>query len=239
MIADRAQAWVRTPERKSRLIYGVLITAVLLHVLWFSGLLFGQRLYGLLLRHPAHQAQTQSPPHYATIEMIMQNTKTAGGDHILKQPESNPGKPGKPKTAQQASKPAVQLPPSLAGILPASTPSPQADQTAPDGTSNNPGTGLVSGDFIIPASPDAKHPNVGPAYPPLAATMRQSGIVKLMIHVGANGLPTGVDITQSSGYPSLDEAARVKALGWHLRPATKDGHAVPSDFPFAVEFDAD
>ena len=238
MIADRAQAWLRTPERRSRLLYAALIAAVLLHLIWFASLLWGPRLYALITGHPLSPVPFQ--PRYATIEMIMQNTKTAGGNHILKDKESNPGTPATAPAKQKvASRPAPAIAPAPSGAGIPSLPSPQLDAataapTEPSG--GNPGTGLVSGPSIIPASPDDRHPNLPPAYPYIAAQTNTQGSVHLLIHIGANGLPVAVDITQSSGSLELDETARKAIEGWHFRAPTESGRPVPSEMPFVMEF---
>jgi len=242
MIADRAQAWLRRPERKSRLLYGALIAAVLLHLVWFAGLLWGPRLYARLSGHPVSVAQSQ--PRYATIEMIMQNTKTSGGNHILKDKESNPGRPASKATKQQAtSKPSPAIPPAADGMASLSMPSPQVQAAkvtpSPDPSGGNPGTGLVSGPSVIPASPDDKHPNLPPAYPSVAGILGEQGTVQMLIHINANGVPTAVDITQSSGVLDLDETARKAAEGWRYRPPRENGRPVPSALPFAMEFSVD
>jgi len=240
VIADRAQAWLRTPERRSRLLYAALIAALLLHLIWFASLLFGPKLYALLTGHPLSPVPLQ--PRTATIEMIVQNTKTAGGNHILKNKESNPGRTASPPAKQTPrSRPAPPIPPAPDGFARLSLPAPQIDaataapSTTPSG--GNPGTGLVSGASVIPASPDAKHPNLPPAYPAVAGILGEQGTVKLLIHIGANGTATAVDITQSSGVLDLDETARKAAAGWHYRPPIENGRAVPSTLPFAMEFD--
>ena len=241
MIADRASAWLRSPNRKSRLLQWALLAAILLHLFWFAGLLFAPRLYGMLA---GRRAVPPQQPRYATIEMIMQNTKTAGGNHILKDKESNPGRPEAPKTkVAPSTKPSPPVAPAPDGIERPSTPSPQMQAAqanpSPDPSGGNPGTGLVSGLSVIPDSPDDKHPNLPPAYPPVAGILNQGGTVQLMIHIGADGIPTGVDITQSSGHLELDETAQKAALGWHFRPVIENGHRIPSELPFNMQFTTD
>jgi len=108
IIADRAQAWLRTPQRKSRLLQLTLIAAVLFHLLWLGSFLLFPRLYAMVTGHPL-QPRQQAQQHFATIEMIMQNTKTAGGDHLLKHPDSNPGQPSQKAKPAQAVKPSPPI----------------------------------------------------------------------------------------------------------------------------------
>ncbi len=46
-----------------------------------------------------------------------------------------------------------------------------------------------------------------PSYPSAARALRQQGMVRLLITVETNGLPTSVDVLSSSGFGSLDSAA--------------------------------
>ena len=89
---------------------------------------------------------------------------------------------------------------------------------------------------MIPAAIDSTYHNRTPIYPPEAARRGQQGTVVLMIHVAASGLPTAVDIAQSSGYVVLDREAREKIETWRFRPAVEGGLPVPFDMPFRVVF---
>jgi protein TonB len=66
-------------------------------------------------------------------------------------------------------------------------------------------------------------------YPPIAVRLNQQGLTTVTVQVDADGHPTNVSITKSSGYDSLDQAA-VKCVNnhWHFKPAMQDGHPVPS-----------
>lgn len=68
-----------------------------------------------------------------------------------------------------------------------------------------------------------------PAYPRAAQAGRREGQVMLRVTVGADGVPTAVEIAQSSGHRDLDAAARAQVLKhWRFRPAMKDGQAIPA-----------
>jgi protein TonB len=89
---------------------------------------------------------------------------------------------------------------------------------------------------VIPASVDAKFRNREPVYPPEAARAAQQGSVMLLIHVQPDGLPSAVDILESSGFTALDRAAHDAVAQWHFLPARRDGTAVAFDMPFRVVF---
>ncbi len=66
-----------------------------------------------------------------------------------------------------------------------------------------------------------------PAYPAAARRMRQEGTVLLEVLVGEDGRPLRVEVRESSGHRSLDDAARDQVLAhWRFRPAMRDGRAI-------------
>jgi protein TonB len=95
---------------------------------------------------------------------------------------------------------------------------------------------VVMGPQVIPAKVDAKFRNREPVYPPLAVLRAEQGAVTLLIHVSPDGLPTGVDIAQSSGFVLLDRAARDAVTRWHFLPAVQDGQPISFDMLFRVVF---
>ncbi len=63
--------------------------------------------------------------------------------------------------------------------------------------------------------------NPAPTYPPVAARLRQQGVVVLKVHVRADGRPEQVQILTSSGFDSLDQSA-IKAVNqWTFMPAKR------------------
>jgi len=63
------------------------------------------------------------------------------------------------------------------------------------------------------------------AYPRDAARMHQHGTVTLSVLVGADGVPQTIQIEKSSGFRSLDEAARDAVRHWTFQPGTRNGVA--------------
>ena len=61
----------------------------------------------------------------------------------------------------------------------------------------------------------------------------------LLIHVSPEGLVSGVDVVQSSGFAALDRAARDAVLTWHFLPSVKDGQPVPDEVPLRFVFALD
>jgi len=98
---------------------------------------------------------------------------------------------------------------------------------------------LVTGDLMVPASPDRKYHNRKPSYPLDAAWRGEHGMVVLLIHVSPEGLVSGVDVLRSSGFSALDHAAEDAVVTWHFLPSVKDGRPVPADVPMRFEFELD
>jgi protein TonB len=96
----------------------------------------------------------------------------------------------------------------------------------------------VMGGHVIPAMPDDRFRNRPPPYPSDAAERRETGTVVVIIHVAANGYAAGVDVAESSGFRSLDQAAVNAVRKWRFQPAMKEGVAVPFDMPFRFVFSA-
>jgi periplasmic protein TonB len=64
-------------------------------------------------------------------------------------------------------------------------------------------------------------------YPRDAARQRQQGTVILRVLVGIDGVPRNVEIERSSGFRSLDDAARAAVRRWTFQPGTRGGIATP------------
>ncbi|MCX7382075.1 MAG: energy transducer TonB [Alphaproteobacteria bacterium] len=88
---------------------------------------------------------------------------------------------------------------------------------------------------LIPAEPESG--NWPPTYPREAALLGQQGTVTLRIHVAADGTVTAVDVTESSGYPLLDQAARKAILAWRYSPARRaDGSMASAVTTLKIQF---
>ena len=67
-----------------------------------------------------------------------------------------------------------------------------------------------------------------PVYPAMARRRGEQGRVVLRVSVAAGGTPAQVAVGQSSGFPSLDDAAMDAVRQWRFVPATRDGQPVPA-----------
>jgi len=76
-----------------------------------------------------------------------------------------------------------------------------------------------------------------PRYPPEALRNQESGTVLLHVDVGADGVPTQVQVAKSSRSRSLDRAASEAVRQWRFRPAQRNGQPVPGSVQVPVAFD--
>jgi len=73
------------------------------------------------------------------------------------------------------------------------------------------------------------------SYPPLAVRLNHEGATTVTVHIGADGAVTGADVSNSSGYPELDEAAtHCVQSHWHFSPATENGAPVASTKQYKI-----
>jgi protein TonB len=152
-----------------------------------------------------------------------------------KQPEADEAVPAPPPPPPAAPLPNVPRPPAAAPPVPHAQEAPQINLGGTDSDT----FAIATGPNLIPASVDTKYRNRDPVYPAEAAIRGEHGAVTLLIHVSPEGLPSEIDIAQSSGYPALDRSARDAVFKWHFLPAVKDGNPVPFDMPLRVVFRLD
>lgn len=68
------------------------------------------------------------------------------------------------------------------------------------------GSGSSSSPVLFKSGGSGRFPS--PSYPASARSGKQQGTVRLIVTVESSGVPSSVDVTISSGFPSLDRAAR-------------------------------
>jgi protein TonB len=75
-----------------------------------------------------------------------------------------------------------------------------------------------------------------PRYPVEALRNGESGTVLLHVEVGADGVPTDVQVSQSSHSRSLDRAASEAVRHWRFHPAQRNGQPVAGSVQVPVAF---
>ncbi|AXQ29239.1 energy transducer TonB [Solimonas sp. K1W22B-7] len=68
--------------------------------------------------------------------------------------------------------------------------------------------------------------NPPPAYPQRSRQLGEEGTVKLLVNVSATGSVLSVSVQQSSGFPRLDEAAKMAVRRWRFTPSKRGDVAV-------------
>jgi protein TonB len=84
--------------------------------------------------------------------------------------------------------------------------------------------------------PEPYATNKQPTYPADAYSRRQQGTVVLMLAIDGDGLVGNVWVSQSSGVPSLDNAAVAAARNWRYIPARRGGMSVAMTYKTHVNF---
>lgn len=78
--------------------------------------------------------------------------------------------------------------------------------------------------------------NPAPEYPAEARRLKQQGVVVLAVVVSAQGRPTSVKLSRSSGFAALDKAALDAVSRWSFEPAQTAGIPVASHVDVPVRF---
>lgn len=112
-------------------------------------------------------------------------------------------------------------------------PPPPAPAAAPQPPSGLPAASAAAADTApVPVERPA------PRYPRDALRRGESGEVLLRVEVGANGVPTTVDVVRGSGSRSLDRAAQAAVRQWRFQPALRDGQPVTGEVRVPIAFEA-
>ena len=74
-------------------------------------------------------------------------------------------------------------------------------------------------------------PNPSAPYPPESRTNGEQGLVLLRVRTSAQGLPTAVEVKESSGFARLDRSAVETVWKWKFKPTPDDGGVVWREVP--------
>jgi protein TonB len=177
-----------------------------------------------------------SPPPPTPVPPVEAAAPTAAPPPPVAVPPTT-APPPPPQLALQAAMPRLPrlAPPSPTPPQPETDATPRINLGGTDSLSNI----LVQGDDVIPAGVDSKVHNREPIYPDEAVRHGEQGAVILVIQVSPDGLASGVDIARSSGFNSLDRAARDAVATWRFVPAVRDGQPVASSMSMRIVFQLD
>jgi protein TonB len=93
-----------------------------------------------------------------------------------------------------------------------------------------------AGIVVLPPKANPRAPLRQAEYPEAAKNRKEEGIVKLDVYVLSDGTVSQVKVNQSSGFPTLDDAAMRAALEWRVFPGTVNGRPIDMWGEFSVSF---
>ena len=93
----------------------------------------------------------------------------------------------------------------------------------------------AAGPSMAPSSP-VPISSPAPHYPSRAMRRRESGMVRVQVDVGVDGVPINVTVAASSQSRDLDRAALDAVRRWRFRPAQRDGQPVAGTVVVPIEF---
>lgn len=144
-----------------------------------------------------------------------------------------------PPTAQV--KQAINKAPSIAAPLPVAIADPTPAPNAPTGTNAaQPAPAptpiaapLTAAPVSQPAAPAVQLPssdadylqNPKPAFPAISRRLNEQGKTTVRVLIGADGQPQRAEISKSSGFPRLDDAALATVMRWRYVPGKRGGIA--------------
>ncbi|BES83038.1 protein tonB2 [Pectobacterium araliae] len=131
------------------------------------------------------------------------------------------------KKSAPAPKPTLQPQTETASTVVPATPAPVAQKAAVQPVDAPLTPPLANADYLH---------NPPPSYPDVAISRGYEGTVLLNVQVRADGKVQTIRIHQSSGYPSLDEAARDTVVRWSFVPARRGNQPVSGWVVVPVDF---
>jgi protein TonB len=147
-----------------------------------------------------------------------------------------------PETTQQEQQPEVKIKPEIEQPVATNEPPPEVQfeeaVTPPSDVPVPASANAISGSQQQGApAQDLKTSNrVDPIYPPASRRGGEQGTVRLKVLVDTNGRPSNVAVTQSSGFPRLDEAAVQAVRKWKFEAATDGTNKIQAYTQVAVTF---
>lgn len=125
-------------------------------------------------------------------------------------------------------------PPPVAEVAP-SPPPPPPVEVAPAPEAEPPPARQVARTQPVPIAGRTPPPD----YPRRALRRGEGGTTLVLASVGPDGVPTSVDIAQSSGSRDLDREAMRAVRRWRFEPATEGGRPVSGTVAVPIQFNPD
>lgn len=165
---------------------------------------------------------------------------------VVKQPEPMPQpKPpviAAPTPEPEAATQPIEKEPAPVPVTPPEPPATVREETPPPKTSETPvitdtvkdskrepapaSTAPAEKPVVAPRFQVAYLKNPAPRYPRLSRRLKEEGTVILRVHVNADGRPGTIEISESSGFERLDNAAKDTVKQWRFVPARQGDHNI-------------
>lgn len=139
-------------------------------------------------------------------------------------------KSASPKTAKKSESSAQQSSGKQTFTIPTTTPGITDTASSPSGTSTTDQT-LTGARFDVDY---LKNP--APEYPTYSKRMKEQGTVLILVQVSAQGHPEKIQLQQSSGFDSLDEAALQAVRQWQFVPARRGQTPIAASVIVPIQF---
>nr|WP_298132328.1 energy transducer TonB [uncultured Pseudoxanthomonas sp.] len=163
--------------------------------------------------------EATAPGKALPIEALPEPLSTGTGASGMDEPAPRPAPEERPQLVEEKPMP----------VPVAETPLPATPGDAPAPTATVP---LAPGDVPVPIPGQTP----APEYPAAAIRNGDQGTVMVRVEVGADGVPTSVDVAQRSGSRDLDRAAVTAVRQWRFQPAQRDGQPVPGAVTVPIDF---
>lgn len=201
-----------TPRQR----HGVVAAMVLLHA--------GAAAW--LVTLPTHAPPAVTPPRLLSVEWIAAPVPVVEPSRPV-EPAPEPLKPMPPRPVVAPPERLIAAPETAAPaavVTPPPAPLPVFDSPAA------PPEPAVPPAPASPAAPKTLPPEAiqyllppAPVYPKWSRRQGESGRVLVKVYVDEGGVPRSVQVTESSGHPRLDEAARVAVQAARFKPYAENG----------------
>lgn len=196
----------RTALRNAAIAFGIGL--LLFVIVWWAGRDDG-----------FYTPEATVPGKSLPVEALPEPLSTGDGASGMEEPAPRPAAEERPQLVEEKPMPAPV----------SETPMPVAPA---DATPSAAGVPLAPGDVPVPIPGQTP----APEYPPSAMRNSAEGTVMVRVEVGADGMPTAVDVAQRSGSRDLDRAAVDAVRRWRFQPAQRDGQAVSGAVTVPIDF---
>ncbi|NCT72272.1 MAG: energy transducer TonB [Xanthomonadaceae bacterium] len=196
----------RTALRNAGIAFGIGL--LLFVIVWWAGRDDG-----------FYTPEATAPGKPLPIEALPEPLSTGAGASGMEEPAPRPAAEERPQLVEEKPMPA----PVSETLLP-TAPGDPAAPAAP--------VALAPGEVPVPIPGQTP----APEYPSSAMRNGDQGTVMVRVEVGADGVPTSVDVAQRSGSRDLDRAAVNAVRQWRFQPAQRDGQPVPGAVTVPIDF---